>query len=368
MIQSITVKNFQSHKNTTLDFPTGVSVITGQSDSGKSSIVRALLWVLNNRPSGDAIRNWKAQERDITKVGIVFSDGLIVVKERAKGKSSYIVNVSDSIDRFEAIKQDVPDEVSKIAKLTDCNVQTQHEPYFLLNESPGEVARRLNEIVGLDIIDVIFKNLDRRIRTVSGAIKVHNDTATRLTDEIKEIEFADEFHDRVVALKKKQEDVDKLERSINALKELHQQIGDIHDELAEAPLFGNMEKRAFDILLKIADFKKVKKDIESLELIVQNVNRVEKEISLEKDWLECEEPCLSLVEKTTEFASINMHLKNLKSVSKDLYMYAAEEASEANQINCKTTRYGTLLKKTKICPICTSPITSKMVNEIVRGL
>lgn len=364
MIQSIQLTNFQSHKKTALQFDKGVNVITGQSDSGKSSIIRALLWVLNNRPSGDAIRNWKAQERDKIQVNVGFPATELISKERHKGKSKYIIGNVE----FEAIKQDVPEEVSKTANLTDCNVQTQHEPYFLLNETPGEVARRLNEIVGLDIIDTVFKNLDRRIRNVSSAIKVHNDTAVRLTEEIKEIEFADEFYNKVVALKKKEDEFKNKEADVANLRLLRNQIVDVQKLIEEKGAPAEAEPYVNNLLLKIAGFKLIKKDIEFLELIVQGANRVEKEISLEKEWLECESSCLSLVEKTTEFASINVHLKNLKRIVSQIKEIKEGIETEGYEYSAYLSEYADLLKKAKICPICTSPITSKMVDEIVSKL
>jgi len=159
-------------------------VVTGASDSGKSTVIRGLQWVFNNRPSGDKIKNWYSQERDRVAVGIVFTDETIVVKERIKGKSSYIVGTKDSTDRFEAIKQDVPEEVSTLANLSECNIQSQHEPYFFLNDTPGEVARKLNDLVGLNIIDTMFQNLDSRIRRVSSDVRTSSLNITNLKEEL----------------------------------------------------------------------------------------------------------------------------------------------------------------------------------------
>jgi len=54
VVEKITIKNFQSHEETELQFSSGVNVIVGSSDSGKSAILRALKWVVQNKPSGTA--------------------------------------------------------------------------------------------------------------------------------------------------------------------------------------------------------------------------------------------------------------------------------------------------------------------------
>ena len=57
MIQKLNIQNFQSHKDTKLEFHPGVNVIIGQSDSGKTAIIRALRWLIWNRPGGDDFRS-----------------------------------------------------------------------------------------------------------------------------------------------------------------------------------------------------------------------------------------------------------------------------------------------------------------------
>ena len=54
MLTSLTIKNFQSHKDSTLQFSPNVNVILGHNDSGKSAIFRAIDFVVFNSLSGDS--------------------------------------------------------------------------------------------------------------------------------------------------------------------------------------------------------------------------------------------------------------------------------------------------------------------------
>jgi exonuclease SbcC len=47
-IQKLKIKNFQSHHDTEIEFGPGINVITGTSDAGKTSILRAIMFVLYN--------------------------------------------------------------------------------------------------------------------------------------------------------------------------------------------------------------------------------------------------------------------------------------------------------------------------------
>ena len=87
MIKSIHLKNFQSHKDTLIEFDQGVNVIVGQSDVGKSAILRAIAWVCTNKPSGDEfISSWA----DSTSIKIK-TDNCTVIREKGKGVNQYIL-------------------------------------------------------------------------------------------------------------------------------------------------------------------------------------------------------------------------------------------------------------------------------------
>lgn len=155
MIELIKLHNFQGHANTELAPAPGVTVITGQSDAGKSSIIRALWWVARNRPGGaaEAFRRTGAAKKEGVSAAIV-TDTAHVARYKRGQENGYLL----AGDKLKAIKQDVPTEVAQALRLGDYSIQPQHQPYFLVADSPGDVARKLNEVCGLDIIDTCLRN------------------------------------------------------------------------------------------------------------------------------------------------------------------------------------------------------------------
>lgn len=158
MFDYIHIKGIQSHLDTMIKFTPGLNVITGSTDVGKSTVMRAFLWTIKNKPSGDSLRNWYLDEDDeiSSEIGI---NGQEVVKVRKNNSNFYLFGEH----KFEALKTNVPSEIEEVFNLSDFNIQTQHNPYCLINDSPGERARKLNELVGLDVIDKLFKNLNSKI-------------------------------------------------------------------------------------------------------------------------------------------------------------------------------------------------------------
>lgn len=80
MIKQLNIQNFQSHVDTTLEFSDGCNIIVGNSDSGKTAIIRALRWLVFHKPTGDEMRShWGGK----TKVEL-FIDDAHVVKSKDK--------------------------------------------------------------------------------------------------------------------------------------------------------------------------------------------------------------------------------------------------------------------------------------------
>ena len=188
MIKELIISNFQSHTNTHLTFTNGLNVITGASDSGKTAVLRSLLWLVNNRPSGEVIRNWHCPDKDPVSVTLVLDGGTTIVKNRTNGKSSYIMEDK----RYEAIKADVPEEVTTAINLSDLNIQSQHQPYFLLDDSAGEVSKKLNQITGLDIIDHLFVRINSEMQIINTEIKINEREIADLDEKIDELSYLDD--------------------------------------------------------------------------------------------------------------------------------------------------------------------------------
>jgi exonuclease SbcC len=171
VIKQVTLKNFQAHKDSVLEFDKGVNILTGASDSGKSAVLRALRWVVFNKPNGDdMVSHWcyneKGKQIADTTVILEFTDGTIV--ERTKGKEGNIYKLNGQV--IEAFGMDVPQVVVDACNFSEVNLQSQLDSHFLLSESSGEVARFLNRIVKLDKIDSYQAGIEKKKRATKNEL------------------------------------------------------------------------------------------------------------------------------------------------------------------------------------------------------
>ena len=69
-----------------IELDPGFNSFVGISDSGKSTILRALIWVFFNRPTGMEMCRTGTSE---TRVQLTLDDGNIIEKIRSKNRNAY---------------------------------------------------------------------------------------------------------------------------------------------------------------------------------------------------------------------------------------------------------------------------------------
>jgi DNA repair protein SbcC/Rad50 len=162
MLTTLMLKNFQAHKKLAIDFDPHVTTIVGPSDVGKSSIIRALTWASTNKPGGDAFIRHGAKGAVVT----LSVDGHTITRAKCNEGNIYFLDDQE----YKAFGADVPTPIAQLLNLGDINFQGQHDSPFWFSETSGEVSRRLNAIINLQIIDNVLGYLGGRVRDAGNAI------------------------------------------------------------------------------------------------------------------------------------------------------------------------------------------------------
>lgn len=165
IIKSVKITNFQSHKNTLINFagPSCLTVITGPSDSGKSAVIRAIRWLCYNTPQGS---DFISVGEDKCVVSILFEGGTVVERIRTRGGvNRYTVNG----EVFEGFGTNVPLEVQQATGIRKLqigdmnfllNLSEQLDGPFLGKSIPGSArAKVLGKLAGTEEIDSAGKEV-----------------------------------------------------------------------------------------------------------------------------------------------------------------------------------------------------------------
>ena len=365
MIKKVTIQNFQSHRDTEVELSPGVNVITGQSDSGKSAILRALQWALWNRPSGFSFKSSFANDKEPTRVKIDFCDGKWLERIRGKNVNEYRL---DGLGNLKAIGVHMPDEVIQVHKMDDINFQSQFDQHFLLHDSPGEVARKLNEIVGLDVIDRILKRINSLASTSKTQLLESESRIEDLEKEIDQYRFLDELEVEIDEIEKAIEKEENCQRMIERISDILDSFQQIDRQLERFSSINEIESSYLDLIEEVRKLDDLSFQAKVLEETIEEIENSDGKIEELNERIRMEGEVEGLLELAGELDKTRKDEKLLKSLLSALEDAQKTISKWTTKMNNLIEEYVVLLEEIKACPVCGSPISKDCIKRIKQGL
>jgi len=334
MFTKIEIKNFQSHKNTILEFDKGVNVICGESDNGKSAVIRAIRWVVDNQPQGtEKINsNWNEDFKEPLSVKLYTEKGY-VERIRDKKRNGYnICKNGEKETNLDAIGKGVPKEVIDFLNVSDVNFQYQLDPLYLISKSAGEASKYLNEIVHLDSIDKIMSIADSDKRQLSSEQKVVEADIKKLEEGLKDTDWIDE--------------ADNICKRIVKYNEILQK-----KETESAELSAAISDRENITIIDMSEQKKLVEQIENID--IPDVSELDDDI---KEYEHAKSYIIDLSKQKKLVHQIElMDISDVSELDEQIKSY---ELENEKILSLKKKREELQTKLPDICPYCGKPIAN----------
>jgi len=215
MIEYIEIKGFESHEHTIIDdVSAGLNLICGESNAGKTSIVRAIKLVAYNEFDPKSLRVGCAE----CEVTVRTHRGEVKVTRGPKKNLWEVTQKGKSTEYFDKVGRNVVPRAAEILGLNvvtlgdvevPVNIMDQLENHFMLagignkDASGSTRAQVVDEISGLSGIEGVIKGvsldnhrLGREVSTAEKEIlkveeELHNET--EMKEERERLESADDF-------------------------------------------------------------------------------------------------------------------------------------------------------------------------------
>ncbi|MDU0154042.1 AAA family ATPase [Bacillus cabrialesii] len=222
-ISRVQLKGFQSHVDSDIRLGSGLNVITGPSDSGKTAVLRAVRWVAFNEPAGEAFLNRAVGE---TEVSITLETGQVITKRRRKGKTSYLLQQNEEEEGSLFEKSEVPEEVKAILGIrketfgdfeTTLNFAYQLDAPFLISETASAGAKVLGKLAGTAAVDMAVKSVNKDTIAARNERSRATQDIEKINGELLKFAGVDEAKEQ---LELAQYVLDEAERKIERLSEL----------------------------------------------------------------------------------------------------------------------------------------------------
>ena len=297
-ITKVILENFQSHKHTEIDFDDGLNIIIGESNNGKSSILRAIMWVIDNQPLGADFIMTGEKECEVT---ICYDDGTKIIRGRTlKDTGYYIIHYYDENGtlrrcEYHGFANAVPVEIANVHQMpkvsitkdidTHLNVLSQLDGPFLLTESPLVKASAIGRITGTHIVDSAIKDSNKSIQNNRKLIKNYEQELQEKENELKALpdiqtmsEFTNIYANIVAYIKSLNETINKVSTILTNVSQCDIAIDKQQKQYNKYCAFLNIQDIVDIAISKL-------KDIQSLYSYILNYKNNNKEIVKQEEML-----------------------------------------------------------------------------------
>lgn len=348
MIEETEITNFQSHKYSLFEFHPGVNVIKGTSHEGKSSVVRAFKWEFQNRPGGMAFASRWIQKKETTSIATKFSEGSFISRERSKSKNLYHIPEGT----LSAVGTDVPEEVQRIAQMSETNIQSQHEGFFLLQDSPGIVAKKFNKIIGLQIIDQLVLKINGIVSEARIETKVAKKDITKTKTELQKLEVLDEIEGTITNIDKRFEKFFQIQDKLILAKKLYREALTHQQHITQCKKVLSLEEDVSKIEVDLYAFESLSNKLQLGIFLENNITFEKSQVEKYEKLLPLEKEIIGIEKATEKYQKIVGQARKCNKLYSDI--------EQANSVYSELqTKLGLLQKKEKllhetlvICPLC----------------
>jgi exonuclease SbcC len=382
-IKEIIIKNFQSHKYTKIFLDNKINVFLGKGNSGKSAIIRALIWVFFNEPKGS---EFIRKGENSAFVSITLDNCYRVIREKGNNINKYILIFPDGTKKeFSNFGFEVPEEIKKIlgikilpldnGKKLNPQIKEQMETIYLLDESPSTIHSTLLTISGGQVFDEAINSIiidlqryERKEKEIKKEIEEKNTL-------LKNYEGIDEKKGNLLKLKK---EIDLYKKEIdkkNNLERLRGELLNIKKEKEKALFIIEILKKCEPIEKEILDLNENKIKLVELKNLSLNLKKtlgdldsVLKRIEIINKRNLNEDSAVDLKMKMEKLNALKKSKVDLEKTKNDINMTKNEMNNVQKIINSNIEDYYALILNNKLCPVCNREIDESVKDRIKENL
>lgn len=312
-IKKVFFRNLRTHKETEMEFHPGVNIVMGTSDSGKSSFIKNLDWIINNTPKNFKMKSWFASKDEDSEGTIEMSNGRMVTRIRGSDINAYILD-GDENNMYEAMNGEVPDKVFEALQLNGDNITKQISQYFLLNDKGSSVAKLLNSKLNLSIIDEAIQHSEDRVKKLTAHIKSTKNEILSLQEKLVKFKNLEKIQSLIGEIDKRNAILEGLLKKKQNIEALLLTIKEKKEAIEGYAFIEPLSAKVEMILTKIQNSKNLRTKINSLEFSIYSVQTKLQAIKKHSAVIEREKQALQIEDKILRARELKQKINVLTSL------------------------------------------------------
>ncbi len=334
MIRSITLTNFQAHESRAFELRAGVNTFTGPSDTGKSSIIRAIGW-LALHGNQDFTRHGHTE----CSVSATTDTGTVT---RFRGKrNGYTVNGEDYV----AVGTNQPVPVRQVLSLSDINLQLQHDAPYLLSLTPGQIAKEINKVVDLSVIDACVAFCKKTIAKETTILRAVESEIAGLTEKRESLSWVPAAQEAWNTLEGLRKSVDEINERISKIEDTARNIREVNATGKSA----NAVARALQEFL--GSVPEIRDDRELANVIMQYRESTVKIAELD-----------GLISAFSVFPGLLQQIRDNDVRYMDVSNCISDILESGNELAKANEEIGRLEELLGVCPLCNQSFNRDSIN------
>jgi len=414
MIQSIQLKNWKSHRESSFEFQPGTNVLVGAMGSGKSSILQAISFALFGTFA-------ELKHRDLKAIDVISRDAEIKVAEinlSLLSTQNKLFNIKRKIEETKNVSEgSVRDADGKLLagpQTTQVNefiknelgiddeiflrtvYAMQNDIDMILKLAPKDRKKRIDELMGLNKFEIArnncitfrnrllrqkedsesflasigLENLSNKINDINNQIENLKSKQLELNSELsKKKTEKDSARIIMLELREKFQEINKIiERKSGLLK----QLNEISEKLKDFRLEKNiseLNKEIEEFKIKIKKSQNEKKEISnSLETKRSEFSEADRRVIIlenkEKELREKLEKITKLKEELSGMKVLDLNQER-SEIKKELESRKEEKQTNSAELKNLREHLEHLSLAESECPVCNSKLTSESKNKLL---
>lgn len=358
MIEAIHLINYENHADSFVKFAPGTNIFQGPSDHGKSAIRRALSLVVFNRPV-------KGRPLDKTKdsSATLYCSGLPAITrgrtggENEEDRKNYYKLRTDEVvlAEFKAFGTKVPEEISGILDIVEDNIQKQADQYYLLQNTPGQVAKKLHEILGMELVDKTNQIVSKMISSQTTLYENLNVEIKNIKQEIEKYTYLDPLEEKIGELETLNSKYGELTEKIQGLASFFEQCRELRRRMDDSELPKGFEALVKELKNDVKIFDEQDEYLQNFWLCLARIGKVDKKIEEFGDLEPLKKEIKDLQFEVDDFMRQKKILLELSSLIVRIEGNQRDMASVESVLIQTAARRTQIEEKIKLCPVCKKP-------------
>ena len=393
-LSEIELYNIQKHKHIKLSLD-GINILVGETESGKTSILRGLLWNMKNNTSGSSI---------VTNDGSTYCsctiklDGHSVVRKWSTTENSYTIDGKV----LTSIRTSVPSEIKELYNIDEVNIQCRRDLPFMLYYKDTECASQFGQMLNIEEIDRATSAINSRVRECANACSTASSNITKLETELNSLSFIDDAEIEIEKISSLRNELSSLHTTYAELDSLYNTIKtetctihSIYSCLEDSILacrrietmYSMVEstKKALNSCTELHDehvkldnmLSKQRVSLSGAQDMLSSIEDISSLVNAHKAMLKSRIPlcneikeCISSISKDEKLISDQLYPKIVCLVSektsierryKEVVLLHTDIENATAKVACATKKYNTEHDKFEkafpdVCPLCGTPV------------